>query len=336
MPVTPISGHIPREVVVLTDRLVVIDGHAIANRAFYAMPLLTNAEGEYTNAVYGFTLMLLKIIKDLSPTHMAVAFDSSAPTFRHERFGEHKAQRKGMPDELRPQIQLIKDLVSAFGIAAYEKDGFEADDVIGTLAAKVSEGPDGLPVVIVTGDRDALQLTSDRVSVLITRKGVTDLDEYDRDVIREKYGLEPKQLVDVKALMGDSSDNVPGVPGIGEKTALKIIQDFGDLETAIERVDEVTPKRARNALAENAELARESRLLVEIRKDVPVDIDVESLRIDGFDRQSISAFFRKMGFKSIMRRIEGSQRKEGGTGSSEEAQPDQRVKSKQGRPKSAM
>lgn len=147
-----------------------------------------------------------------------------------------------MPDELRPQIQLIKDLVSAFGIAAYEKDGFEADDVIGTLAAKVSEGPDGLPVVIVTGDRDALQLTSDRVSVLITRKGVTDLDEYDRDVIREKYGLEPKQLVDVKALMGDSSDNVPGVPGIGEKTALKIIQDFGDLETAIERVDEVTPK----------------------------------------------------------------------------------------------
>lgn len=322
MPVTPISGHIPREVVVLTDRLVVIDGHAIANRAFYAMPLLTNAEGEYTNAVYGFTLMLLKIIKDLSPTHMAVAFDSSAPTFRHERFGEYKAQRKGMPDELRPQIQLIKDLVSAFGIAAYEKDGFEADDVIGTLAAKVSEGPDGLPVVIVTGDRDALQLTSDRVSVLITRKGVTDLDEYDRDVIREKYGLEPKQLVDVKALMGDSSDNVPGVPGIGEKTALKIIQDFGDLETAIERVDEVTPKRARNALAENAELARESRLLVEIRKDVPVDIDVESLRIDGFDRQSISAFFRKMGFKSIMRRIEELPEKEGGTGSSEEAQPD--------------
>ena len=295
MPVTPISGHIPREVVVLTDRLVVIDGHAIANRAFYAMPLLTNAEGEYTNAVYGFTLMLLKIIKDLSPTHMAVAFDSSAPTFRHERFGEYKAQRKGMPDELRPQIQLIKDLVSAFGIAAYEKDGFEADDVIGTLAAKVSEGPDGLPVVIVTGDRDALQLTSDRVSVLITRKGVTDLDEYDRDVIREKYGLEPKQLVDVKALMGDSSDNVPGVPGIGEKTALKIIQDFGDLETAIERVDEVTPKRARNALAENAELARESRLLVEIRKDVPVDIDVESLRIDGFDRQSISAFLGRWG-----------------------------------------
>lgn len=306
----------------MAKKLVVIDGHAIANRAFYAMPLLTNAEGEYTNAVYGFAMMLMKIIKDLEPTHMAVAFDSSAPTFRHERFDQYKAQRKGMPDELRPQIQLIKDLVSAFGIVAYEQEGFEADDLIGTLATRASDGPDGLPVVIVTGDRDVLQLTSDKVSALITRKGVTDLDEYDRDVVRDKYGLDPEQLIDVKALMGDSSDNIPGVPGIGEKTALKIIQGFGDLETAIERVDEVTPTRARNALAKNVEQARESRLLVQIRRDVPLDMDIESLRVLGFDRQSITSLFRKMGFKSILRRIEELPEKRGGTRADGTAHPD--------------
>lgn len=288
----------------MASKLVVIDGHAIANRAFYAMPLLTNPEGQYTNAVYGFAMMLLKIIRDQAPTHIAVAFDSAAPTFRHERFEQYKAQRKGMPDELRPQIALIKDLVSAFGIQAFEKEGFEADDIIGTIATRLSAGPDGMPVVIVSGDRDLLQLTSDRVSALITRKGVTDLDEYDRDEVKRRFGLEPQQLVDVKALMGDSSDNVPGVPGIGEKTALKIIQDFGDLESAIAHLDRITPMRARVALAENIEQARESRLLVQIDRDVPVDVDADSLEMRGFDRESIAGFFRRMGFKSLLNRVE--------------------------------
>lgn len=288
----------------LDRRLVLIDGHAMAHKAFYAIPPLTAADRQYTNAVYGFAMMLLKIIKDLAPTHMAVAFDSSAPTFRHERFDQYKAQRKGMPEELKPQIQLIKDLVSAFGIAIYEKEGFEADDLIGTLATKASDGPDGMPVVIVTGDRDVLQLTSDRVSALISRKGVTDLEMYDREVVRNKFGLEPEQLIDVKALMGDSSDNIPGVPGIGEKTALKIIQDFGDLEAAIAHIDEITPPRARDALAGNIELARESRVLAQIKRDVPVEVDIDSLRITGFDRQAIASLFRRLGFKSLMGRID--------------------------------
>lgn len=287
----------------MADKLVVIDGHAIAHRAFYAMPMLTNTEGQYTNAAYGFALMLLKIIRDQSPTHMAVAFDSSAPTFRHERFAEYKAQRKAMPDELRPQIPVIKELVAAFGIPAFECEGFEADDIIGTLAAQVSQGPNPMPVTIVTGDRDVLQLVSDNVSALITKKGVTDLDVYGPDEVRAKYGLEPRQLIDVKALMGDASDNVPGVPGIGEKTAIKIIQEFGDLETAIARAEEVTPAKAREALASNVEQARESRLLVQIHQDVPVDIDVDTLRVKGFDRRSIEHFFRRMGFKSILSRL---------------------------------
>lgn len=288
----------------MANRLVIIDGHAIANRAFYAMPLLTNADGEYTNAVYGFAMMLLKIIRDQSPTHIAVAFDSSAPTFRHEQFAQYKAQRKGMPDELRPQIPAIKDLVAAFGIPAFELEGFEADDIIGTLAAQVSQGPDAIPVTIVTGDRDVLQLVSDNVLAVITRKGVTDLDVYGPDEVRARYGLEPRQLIDVKALMGDASDNVPGVPGIGEKTAVKIIQEFGDLETAIARVDEVTPAKAREALASNVERARESRLLVQIHQDVPVEVDADTLRVEGFDRRSIEHLFRRMGFKSILNRLE--------------------------------
>jgi len=290
-------------VVPVANRLVVIDGHAIANRAFYAMPLLTNADGDYTNAVFGFAMMLVKIIRDQSPTHMAVAFDSSAPTFRHEQFAQYKAQRKGMPDELRPQIPAIKDLVAAFGIPAFELEGFEADDIIGTLAAQVSQGPGAIPVTIVTGDRDVLQLVSDNVSAMITKKGVTELDVYGPDEVRAKYGLEPRQLIDVKALMGDASDNVPGVPGIGEKTAIKIIQEFGDLETAIARVDEVTPAKAREALASNVEQARESRRLVQIHQDVPVEVDVDTLRIEGFDRRSIEQFFRRMGFKSILNRL---------------------------------
>ena len=287
----------------MANKLVVIDGHAIAHRAFYAMPLLTNTEGDYTNAVYGFAMMLLKIIRDQSPTHMAVAFDSSAPTFRHERFTEYKAQRKGMPDELRPQIPAIKDLVAAFGIQTFECEGFEADDIIGTLAAQVSQGQDAIPVTIVTGDRDVLQLVSDNVSALITKKGVTDLDAYSPDEVQARYGLEPRQLIDVKALMGDASDNVPGVPGIGEKTAIKIIKEFGDLEAAIARVEEVTPARARQALANNVEQARESRLLVQIHQGVPVDIDVDALKVEGFDRRSIEQFFRRMGFKSILNRL---------------------------------
>jgi DNA polymerase I len=194
-------------------KLVLLDGNGLVYRAFYALPYFTTSDGRPTNAVYGFTNMLLKVLEEEKPTHLAVAFDRAAPTFRHEDYAEYKAQRPRMPDDLRPQMQLVKEVVEAFGIPTFEVEGYEADDLIATVARRAEE--EGFRVVVVTGDLDLLQVASDRTTVVVTSRGISETTAYDREGVRRRFGLEPEQLADFKALRGDPTDNLPGVPGVG-------------------------------------------------------------------------------------------------------------------------
>ena len=221
----------------MNKTLVIIDGNSIINRAFYALPEMSNKEGLKTNAIYGFTNMLLKIIDTYNPTHISVAFDRKAPTFRHIEFKEYKAGRKKMPDELREQFEPLKDLLDKFNIHRLEIDGYEADDIIGTVS-KIAED-NGFKVYIVTGDKDAIQLASNKTTTLITKKGVGEVEEYDYDSVIEKYEMTPTQFIDLKGLMGDKSDNIPGVPGIGEKTGIKLIKEFSSIEGIFDNIDSI-------------------------------------------------------------------------------------------------
>ena len=214
------------------DKLVLIDGNSIMNRAFYGImgsKMLTTKDGKYTNAVYGFLAILFKLIDEVKPNYMAVAFDLKAPTARHKMYEGYKANRKGMPEELAEQMPVIKQVLRAMKIDIIEKEGYEADDILGTLS--IYGEKQGLEVTILSGDRDTFQLATDNISIRIphTKAGKTETDIYNRDKIKEVYGLEPKQLIEVKGLQGDTSDNIPGVPGIGEKTALKLIQEYGTI-----------------------------------------------------------------------------------------------------------
>ncbi|MFO7295495.1 MAG: 5'-3' exonuclease H3TH domain-containing protein, partial [Clostridia bacterium] len=205
-------------------RVMIIDGNSLMHRAFYALPMLTNKKGTPTNAVYGFTNMLLRLIQDYKPNYLGVAFDKKGPTFRHEVYADYKATRQKTPEELIPQFDLLKKMLQLMGIAIYEVDGYEADDILGTFARLARER--GWEAYLVTGDRDALQLVSPEVRVIMTRKGISDVKVFDVEEIEKEYGLTPSQIIDLKALMGDSSDNIPGVPGIGEKTALKLLHQY--------------------------------------------------------------------------------------------------------------
>ena len=247
-----------------------VDGNSIVNRAFYGVPLLTNAEGRYTNAVYGFLNILLKLLEEETPQYLAVAFDLHAPTFRHQTFADYKGTRKGMPEELREQMPLLKEVLGAMGIAMFAQEGFEADDILGSLSQKAEQA--GWSVVVVSGDRDLLQIASDTLKVRIpkTKGGRTETEDYYAADVIEKYGVTPTEFIDVKALMGDASDNIPGVPGIGEKTASKIIQQYHTLENAILHASEVKPKKASENLVTYAEQARLSQYLATIVRDMDI------------------------------------------------------------------
>src|SRR5690606_33838294 len=223
------------------DKLIVIDGNSIANRAFYALPLLSNSSGLHTNAAYGFTTMLLKLIEDEKPTHMLVAFDAGKITFRHKEYADYKGGRAKTPPELSEQFPLIRELIDSFGISRFEIDGYEADDIIGTLTRLADERKD-MQVVVVSGDKDMLQLASEQVTIAITRKGISEVERFDPPHIQEVYGLVPKQIIDLKGLMGDSSDNIPGIPGVGEKTALKLLHEYQSVEGVLENVDKLKGK----------------------------------------------------------------------------------------------
>lgn len=287
-------------VITLDKRLIIIDGNSIINRAFYALPEMTSKEGLKTNAIYGFTTMLFKIIDTYQPTHISVAFDRKAPTFRHLEFKEYKAGRKKMPDELREQFEPLKELLDKFNIHRLELDGYEADDIIGTVS-RLGEEND-YKVFIVTGDKDAIQLASNKTTTLITKKGVGEVEEYNFDSVMEKYEMTPTQFIDLKGLMGDKSDNIPGVPGIGEKTGIKLIKEFSSIENLVEHTDELKGS-VKKKIEENKELAIMSKRLATIIRDVPIEVSLEELEYGDYDKDAVIEEFKRFGFTSLISRL---------------------------------
>lgn len=260
-----------------TPRLLLIDGHSMAYRAFFAVPAdrFQTSTGQVTNAVFGFTSMLINLLRDEAPTHVAVAFDVSRKTFRAETFADYKANRTATPDEFRGQVELIKEILAALSIPVLAKEGYEADDLIATLTTQAG---DDYEVLICTGDRDALQLVNDSVTVLYPRKGVSDLVRFDPAGVQEKYGLSPVQYPDFAALRGDPSDNLPGIPGVGEKTAAKWVRQFGSLGELIDRVDEVKGKVG-DALRSHLDSVMMNRRLTELVRDVPLELGPDDLAV---------------------------------------------------------
>ena len=285
-------------------KLVLIDGHSILNRAFYGVPELSNSQGLHTNAVYGFLNIMFKILDEEAADYIAVAFDLSAPTFRHKAYAEYKGTRKSMPDELREQVPLIKDVLSSMNIPILTKEGYEADDIIGTIAKRYQS--DEVFVSVISGDRDLLQLSDKYIKIRIpkTSKGVTTVHDYLPEDVMNEYGVTPKEFIDVKALMGDTSDNVPGVPSIGEKTATKIIQEYHSIENAIEHVDELKPPRASKALSEHIEDAKFSKMLVTIVTDAPIETDISDMEVGNLYTKESLEWINKLEFKSFLKRYE--------------------------------
>ena len=253
------------------EKLMLIDGHSIMNRAFYAIPLLTNKDGQHTNAIYGFLNILFKLIEEEQPTYIGVSFDLPKPTFRHLKYSDYKGNRKKTPEELRSQIPLIKDVLKAMNVVIYEKEGYEADDVLATIAKKAESI--GISPIIVSGDRDLLQVATDNIKIKMpkTKAGKTEIEDYFAKDIIEKYSVTPQEFIEVKALMGDTSDNVPGVPSIGEKTAIKIISEYKTVENAIQNASNIKPKKAGENILEYKEQALLSKYLVKIDTDVPIE-----------------------------------------------------------------
>lgn len=276
---------------------VIIDGSSLVHRAFYALPLLTTPSGQYTNAVYGFTTMMVKLLGELKPDFMVVAFDKGKITFRNNAYTEYKAHRKPTPCELSEQFPLVKDMLLALGITTIEQAGFEADDIIGTLATKA--GQVGHNVIIVTGDRDALQLISPQIQVMLTKKGISEMEVYDSQAFQDKYGVNPKQQIDVKGLMGDASDNIPGVPGIGEKTALKLIAEFGTVENVLDNIDIISGKKLQENLRNNRDMAVLSKKLATIICDMTLEFSTEKFEIHP-DVNKLKDLFAKFQFKTLL------------------------------------
>lgn len=282
------------------DKWMLIDGNSIAYRAFFAMPPLTNSAGQHTNAIFGFTTMLLKLLEEYKPTHVLVAFDAGKVTFRHEGYSEYKGGRQKTPPELSEQFPVLKDLITSFGISQFELDGYEADDIIGTLTKQADER--GVKTVVVTGDKDMLQLSSDGVTVAVTRKGVSEVELYTPESIQEKYGLVPLQIIDLKGLMGDTSDNIPGVPGVGEKTALKLLHEYASVENVLGNLDKLKGKLKEN-LENHQDDAIMSKKLATIFREVPLERDTEELRWNGYENDKLGEAFRKLEFKSLIEKL---------------------------------
>jgi DNA polymerase-1 len=284
-------------------KLVVVDGHAMIHRAFHAVPEdLSTSAGEPVNATFGFTSMLIRALAEEKPDYVAMTFDRPTPTFRHEQFSAYKAQRPTLPDNMRPQFGRIREMVQAFGIPIYEKDGYEADDVIGTLSVQARR--QGLETIIYTGDMDTLQLVNEHVIVKVAKRGISEVTEYDEAAVQQRYGLPPGKLPDYKGLVGDKSDNIPGVPGIGEKTAARLLNEYGDLEGVLAHVNELKPKEQKLlALPGMAEQARQSKHLATIVLNVPVQLDLAASRLTHIDSNKVLALFRELGFNSMVERV---------------------------------
>lgn len=280
---------------------IIIDGNSLINRTFYALPPLTNTKGIHTNALYGFASILMKVIDEEKPDYVGVAFDEKKPTFRHKDFKEYKAGRLKMPEELAQQFDLLKEMLKTFGIEIISLEGYEADDLIGTLSKYGEE--QGLEVNIITGDRDAFQLSSNQVSVWYTKKGISNLDKMGKEEVLKRYGVAPKQLIDVKGLMGDKSDNIPGVPGIGEKTALKLIKEYGSIEKVYHNIDKISGKKLKENLEQYKEQAILSKKLGTIVRDIPIEITLEDYKLENPYNEGVIQLFEEWEFSSLLEKI---------------------------------
>lgn len=287
----------------MSEKIVLIDGHSILNRAYYGVPDLTNSEGLHTNAVYGFLNIMLKILEEEKPQYLAVAFDRKEPTFRHERYKEYKGTRKPMPEELHQQVPVIQEVLSAMGIPVITQAGIEADDILGTIAVNAQR--EGKEVSLVSGDRDLLQLASDKILIRIpkTKRGGTEIENYHTEDVVEKYGVTPAQIIDMKGLMGDSSDNIPGVPGVGEKTAVKILSAFPTVEEAYSHIEEVEPKRTRELLRANRELAFLSKELATIKTDCDIAFSFEEAAFHNIFTEEAYHWIKRLELKSLEKRF---------------------------------
>lgn len=288
----------------MSDKMVLIDGHSILNRAFYGIPELTNSEGIHTNAVYGFLNILFKILDEEQAQYLAVAFDLKAPTFRHKMYSEYKGTRKGMPEELREQVPVMKEMLCAMGVPLLMLEGYEADDLLGTIAFRAEKK--GLEVSVVSGDRDLLQLATEKIRIRIpkTKRTGTEIEDYYAEDVKEKYQVTPTEFVDVKALMGDQSDNIPGIPGVGEKTATKLIAQYGSIENAHEHLEEIKPNKARESLREHYDLAQLSKTLAKINTESPVVFDFESARLKDLYTPEAFTLVKKLEFKNLLSRFQ--------------------------------
>lgn len=313
------------------EKFIIIDGNAILHRAFHAMPPLTTSTGKLVNAVYGFASMLFKLRDGFRPEYMAVTFDLPKPTFRKKMFAEYQIKRPKMDEGLVGQVELVKEMVRVLGIPIYEKEGYEADDVIGTLACQSqvqsakfsprgeagkvqsqvkSSKPDNLEVIIVTGDRDILQLVNENVKVYMPVKGITEAVLYDKEKVKEKFGIPPELIPDYKGLVGDQSDNYPGVGGIGPKTAEELLKKYGSFDEVYRNLKEVKGG-VKEKLTAGREGGEMSHQLATIITDVPVELDLEKCKISDFDKTEVISFFDGLGFKSLLRRLNKQQEKSG-------------------------
>ncbi len=285
------------------ERLMLLDGNGLIYRGYFALinTPLTTSKGELVNAVFGFCNIVLRGFQDIQPDYAAISFDLAGPTFRHEQYAAYKATRQRMPDDLRDQFPKVREVVKALRIPVYEMAGYEADDVIGTLTLEAGER--GLDTTIVTGDLDMLQLVTDRTRLMTTRMGVQNTVIYDPARIFERYGLRPDQMIDFKALKGDSTDNIPGVPGVGEKTAAKLIGDYGTLDSLYEHIDEVPPARLREPLLAARDQVLTGRELMRIVRDLPVRLDLDAARLGDYDRETVIRLFREFEFRSLIERL---------------------------------
>lgn len=284
----------------MEKRLIIIDGNSLINRAFYAVPPLTDKNGMHTNAIYGFANILFKIISEYAPTHMGVAFDLKAPTFRHKMYADYKGTRKGMPEELAEQLAPLKEMLTYFNITKMELEGYEADDIIGTVS-KYFESQD-IETLIITGDRDSFQLASDKIKILFTKKGVSELEIIDKQVMMNTYGITPTQFIDLKALMGDTSDNIKGVAGIGEKTGLKLIKEYKSIENLYEHIDEIKGS-TKTKLENDKESAYLSKQLATININIPVEIESDEFLLKDFDNAKLNEFFIEHNMMSLVKKL---------------------------------
>ncbi len=290
------------------EKFMLIDGNSLLFRSFYALPLLHNSEGTYTNGVYGFLTMFNRVTAEQNPSHILVAFDKDRKTFRTNIYTEYKANRSAPPDELRGQFQLLRDVLKAMNIDYLELDGYEADDIIGTFSKRAEE--QGLETIIVTGDGDALQLVSDHVSVMMTRKGITDIEMYNPAKVLEKWEVNPEQMIEIKALMGDASDNIPGVPSVGAKTAIKLIKEYGSLENLYHNLDKVSGKKLKEKLEENRDIAYLSRTLATIERNITLDCNLDEFRVKPPDQNELISLYRKLEFNNFLKSLLENQNQE--------------------------